>query len=177
MTWHRITSAVALLSTFGALPTALQAQQTCADDPTYAVLDFWVGEWDVMAGDRQVGHNRIEKILDGCAVTELWTNAGGGEGRSLFYRIPAEDAWKQVWVTTNPYRPGGVKEKRLIERLDGGGVLFRGEIAASDGRTVLDQTRLIPLEDGTVRQVIEASTDGGDSWQTTFDAVYVPAGE
>lgn len=146
--------------------------QSCDDDSEYAVLDFWVGEWDVMVGGERVGTNRIEKILSGCALLEHWVGAGGGEGKSLIYRVPSEDAWKQVWVTQNPSRPGGVKEKTLIERTDDGGTIFRGEVVTSNG-SVLDQTRLIPLEDGTVRQLIEYSQDDGDTWQPLFDAIYV----
>jgi len=148
--------------------------QSCADDPDYAVLHFWVGEWDVMVGGERAGTNRIEKILAGCALLEHWVGAGGSEGKSLFYRVPSEDAWKQVWVTRNPSRPGGVKEKTLTERTEDGGTIFRGEVVTSNG-SVLDQTRLIPLDDGTVRQLIEYSRDGGDTWQHLFDAIYVPA--
>ncbi len=54
-----------------------------------------------------------------------------------------------------------------------GSTLFRGEITRPDGTTYFDQTRLTPLEDSTVRQVIEVSGDG-ETWCTTFDAIYVP---
>lgn len=154
----------------------LFAQSPCPDDPDYAVLDFWVGEWDVMVGEQQVGTNRIEKVLSGCALLEHWSGASGSEGKSLFYRVPAEDVWKQVWVTENPSRPGGVKEKTMVERLDGGGTIFRGKVTTSSGQVVLDRTRLIPLGDGTVRQVIEYSEDEGATWHQIFDAIYVPTG-
>lgn len=106
--------------------------QACADDPAYAALDFWVGDWDVRAGGQRVGENRIEKILGGCALLEHWTDAGGGEGKSLFYYVPAVAEWRQVWVTKTPDRPGGVKEKTLLDRLEDGGVRFHGEIAVPD---------------------------------------------
>jgi hypothetical protein len=41
---------------------------------------------------------------------------------------------------------------------------------------VLDRTTLTPLADGRVRQVIERSSDGGTTWTTGFDAMYVRAG-
>jgi hypothetical protein len=148
------------------------AQAACAEDPAYAVLDFWVGEWDVRVDGELVGTNRIEKLLEGCAIMEHWTDRGGSEGKSLFYRVPAEDAWKQVWVTEAGTRTGGVKEKLLVEVGGDGSTLFRGEIARSDGTSYFDQTRLTPLGDGSVRQVIEVSRDGS-TWHTTFDATYV----
>ncbi len=81
-----------------------------------------------------------------------------------------------MWVTENATVPGGVKEKRLIERLEDGSVRFQGEIPMENGEGYLDRTTLTPLPDGRVRQHIEVSTDRGAAWRTTFDAVYVPVG-
>jgi len=148
-----------------------QSPPTCAETPGFSKLDFWVGEWAVFVGDRQVGRNRIEKILDGCAVVESWTDAGGAEGRSLFYYSVATDTWKQVWVTGGATQPGGLKEKTLVLELPDGGVRFQGEIPLPDGGSYLDRTMLTPLEDGSVRQLIEISRDG-ETWQATFDAIY-----
>jgi hypothetical protein len=128
----------------------------------------------VYVDDTRVGTNRIEKVLDGCAVVERWTGTGGGEGRSLFWYVPATDTWKQVWVTARAAAPGGVKEKALVEDLPDGGLRFQGEIPLPGGGSYLDRTTLTPLAEGRVRQVIETSSDGGRSWETRFDAEYVP---
>lgn len=168
----RFVSALALLLV---LPHDARAQG-CGEDPAFAALDFWVGTWVVEAEGRTVGSNRIEKILSGCAILEHWTAAGGGQGKSLFYYVPATEAWKQVWVTEDPGRPGGVKEKVRVEH-HGPGVRFQGEIPLPGGRTYLDRTTLVPEGDGTVRQTIEVSRDDGATWETTFDAVYRPVPE
>ena len=161
-----------------------QPPPSCEDTPGFHKLDFWVGEWDVFSGadySQKVGTNRIEKILDGCAVMEHWTDAGGGVGKSLFFYTPATDTWKQVWVTENATRPGGVKEKTMVdipaaEELPEGATRFQGTITRPNGSTYLDRTTLTPMEggEGKVRQVIEVSTDGGENWRTAFDAIYVP---
>ena len=169
---------VALLAA-GVIATPAGAQQAptpCVEHPGYRLMDFWVGEWSVEVEGEEVGTNRITKILDGCAITEEWVDARGGEGRSLFYFVPAADEWRQVWVTERATAPGGTKEKRLVERLDGGALRFQGTITLPDGRSYLDRTTLTPLDDGRVRQHIEISTDDGESWRSTFDAVYLPAG-
>lgn len=162
-----------------ALPGSPAAAQSgpppaCADEASFHELDFWLGEWVVEVQGREVGRNRIEKVLNGCAVMEHWRSARGGEGKSLFYHVPATGAWKQVWVTGRATSTGGVKEKELVERLEGGGVRFQGEIPLVGGGSVLDRTTLTPLDGGRVRQVIEISEDGGESWSVTFDAVYRP---
>ncbi|MDH3495231.1 MAG: hypothetical protein OER21_00500 [Gemmatimonadota bacterium] len=153
---------------------AQQAAPACADDPLFATLDFWVGTWTVWSGPTQVGTNRITKILQGCAITEEWRSASGGEGRSLFYVPPGARHWQQVWVTGGALAPGGTKEKRQrTDSLPGGAIRFEGLIRHGE-REWLDRTTLTPNADGTVRQVIEISVDGGATWRPTFDAVYRP---
>lgn len=169
----------AFVITFAALSAALPAAAAepvspCEGDDAYHLLDFWVGSWDVYVGDRLVGANRIEKILGGCALLENWTAAGGSEGKSLFYYVPASETWKQVWVTENPSAPGGVKEKTLVPADESESVRFRGDVLLPGGGTYVDRTTLSPLTGGRVRQVIETSSDGGASWTVRFDAVYVP---
>ena len=152
------------------------ASEVC-DDPLYRALDFWVGEWRVVDADGVVqGHNRIEKILAGCAVLEHWTAAGGSEGKSLFYVDPAKGRWNQVWVTESAGSPGGTKEKAHIETLSDGAVRFQGTIVLADGREVLDRTTLTPLPDGRVRQHIQNSGDGGETWTAGWVGFYERVG-
>lgn len=144
----------------------------CRADPAFALLDFWVGDWEVLVGDQKVGDDRVEKVQDGCAITEQWRAADGGTGQSLLYVDTASRRWRQVWVTGRALAPGGVKEKRLVERTSGGGLRFQGQVRDRAGNSWLDRTTLTPLPDGRVRQHIETSTDDGMNWRTTFDAVY-----
>lgn len=149
----------------------------CDELEGFQLLDFWVGEWRVVdpEGNFQ-GNNRIEKILSGCAIMEHWEGAGGSAGKSLFYYDHLSRVWKQVWVTGNATRVGGLKEKRLIERLPDGALRFQGVITLPDGRTFLDRTTLTPLPDGRVEQILEVSRDGGTEWSRTFTGIYEPAG-
>lgn len=161
------------LAALPGLPAAAQSPPPCDSLPGFHRLDFWVGQWDVRVAGRTVGANRIERILNGCAILEHWTDAGGGQGKSLFYYDVVADVWKQVWVTGRATAPGGLKEKTQVALRPDGGVRFQGRIALADGRTYLDRTTLTPLADGTVRQVIETSRDEGRTWQTGFDAIYI----
>jgi hypothetical protein len=156
----------------GAAPLLGQVPGSCAADSVFHALDFWVGNWNVFVGDSLVGTNRVEKILTGCAIREDWRTPGGGDGQSLFYVDQRTRQWKQVWVTTRALDPGGLKEKALIGRPGGGGTRFQGQLLLADGRIILDRTTLTPLSSGEVRQLIEISLDGGDTWRATFDARY-----
>ena len=144
----------------------------CSDQPAFQLLSFWIGEWDVFSGDQKIGSNKIEWILNECAIVENWRDGRGEEGKSLFYYQPAENRWKQVWVTENPLRPGGVKEKAHIETLENGSVCFQGRMIGSEGAIYLDRTTLVPHENGHVTQIIEISADDGENWQGVFEAVY-----
>jgi len=153
------------------LREAGNASRTCSESDRYARMDFWVGTWQVRVDGRLVGTNRIEKTLNGCAIEEHWSALTGSHGMSLFY-VDDEGVWRQVWVTDTATRPGGVKEKVLIPAPSSDSVRFQGQVGSSDGKSYLDRTTLLQLTDGRVRQVIEVSTDGGETWQTVFDAIY-----
>jgi hypothetical protein len=160
------------------LPAGVWAQQPgrCAELDVHQELDFWLGRWVVYeqqqnSPEKPVGENRIEKLLDGCAILEHWRSAAGNEGKSLFYVPPGSADWKQVWVTDHTARIGGTKEKRLVRRFADGGLSFQGQIPSPNG-DYLDRTTLTPNSDGSVTQHIEISSDGGDTWTTTFLASY-----
>jgi hypothetical protein len=135
-------------------------------------LAFWVGRWDVhdSATGQPAGFNEIVSILDGHAVLERWRGASGLEGASLFWADGASGTWKQVWATS----AGWGKEKTMVA--EGPGLVrFEGVVTLPDGTQVRDRTTLTRLDDGRIRQVIEAAPLDGDRWEVGFDAVYTPA--
>ena len=153
--------------------TAAVSAPSCRADSAYRVLDFWMGNWRVVdSAGTELGTNRVESILGGCAIVENWQDASGSEGRSLFYYVSAQRQWKQVWVTPYALVPGGQKEKHLVARFANGGVRFQGEYPGPRG-PVFDRTTLDPLADGRVRQLIEVSRDDGQTWVVTFEGFYL----
>jgi len=152
-------------------PQTFKGDELPCSDAVYQRLDFWVGEWEVRNPEGKLqGTNRIERTLGTCALREHWTSAAGGEGESLFYYHRSETRWKQVWVTA----AGFVKEKAEVKDDDGPGVRFQGEVTYPGRGVVLDRTTLTPEEGGKVRQVIQISGDGGETWRTTFEGIYGP---
>jgi hypothetical protein len=172
---------LALALLVGAVPLAAHAQgaasppRTCDTDSTYHKLDFWLGDWRVTVNGVLDGTDRIEKVLGGCAIIESWHDADGHLGQSLFFVSPVMRRWKQVWITDQAQATGGTKEKSAIGWYPDGGVRFQGELIGALGRIVLDRTTLTPMPDGTVRQVIEHSLDGGSTWQPPYVATYTRA--
>jgi hypothetical protein len=140
----------------------------CESDPVYHQFDFWVGEWDVLNPEgQQAGTNRIEKLLRGCLLVENWTSARGGAGKSINYYDPIRKRWAQTWVDGQ----GGIIA--VEGTLEGGTMRFEGEHLYPDGRREAYRMSFTPQADGSVRQFIEQSRDGGATWYVWFDGTYV----
>ena len=164
-------SAAFILATLAPLGAQQPAPSPCPPALPNA-LDFWVGDWTVTAGGRPAGTDRVERVSKGAAIIERWTDTDGGEGTSLFSFDPYACTWHQLWITDSPAQVGGLKHKDLVALAPGTSVRFQGAYPGRRSVTVLDRTTLTKLADGTVRQLIEVSVDGGAVWQSAFDAIY-----
>jgi hypothetical protein len=81
----------------------------CAS-PEHRAFDFWIGEWDVAIRARETpeaswgearGTQRVESILGGCAISEMFAADGPGApwaGRSYSSWQPKRGVWRQTWV-------------------------------------------------------------------------------
>ena len=152
------------------LPMAAGAQApTPAQDcsaPEHRQFDFWIGEWTVTAGGKAAGTNRIESVLKGCAIVEQWTSARGGHGTSLNFYDRATTTWSQAWMDEGGnalHLRGGLVEGRMVL-----------SSAPRETGTGVDVQRITWSKnpDGTVRQLWEASADGGRTWRVAFDGLY-----
>jgi hypothetical protein len=159
------------------LLASTSAAAGCGDEPRLRALDFWIGRWTVSWYGEFVGHNVIEKALDGCAVTERWLDFRGRAAFSLFWYDRNEDRWKQVFLTDRALEVGATKEKAESTLLTTPHrVRFQGSYPGRENGTIIDDRTTLTLEaPGRVRQLIEISTDGGKTWHTTFNGVYRPA--
>jgi hypothetical protein len=157
-----------------AAPLPAPTSQPCREQAMGRAFDFWIGDWTVTNVDgSRAGENRVERILDGCAVIEHWHGVDAGDdGISLFSYDAARQSWEQVWVTQDTSRPNGLKHQKLTGILYANALRFEGRIALRNGKTILGRTTLTPWLDGRVRQTIENSNDGGKTWKIAFDAYY-----
>jgi tetratricopeptide (TPR) repeat protein len=143
--------------------------EPCEHLPVYKQFDFWVGEWDVFTPQGQkAGTNRIERVAGGCILLENWTSARGPyKGKSINYYDPSKGKWVQAWVDSSA----------MILPIEGefkeGAMHFQGEFVYRKGNKDLFRGTWTPLPDGRVRQFLEQSKDGGETWNTWFDGYYV----
>jgi hypothetical protein len=161
----------AVITAAPSLPAAQVTAPTVAPKaciaPEHRQFDFWIGEWEVTTPDgAPAGRNRIESILDGCALGESWTGAKGGSGHSYNAYDRQHGRWHQTWVDN-----GG-----LVLRLDGtfagGKMVLSGETRDSSGARVLNRITWQETAPGAVRQLWETSRDGGGTWSVAFDGRY-----
>ncbi len=130
-------------------------------------FDFWVGEWDVTTPQgAPAGSSSVQKILGGCVVFENWTSASGAPGKSLNAYNSGLKMWQQFWTSAS----GNVTEYRQSRWVDGS-LQFVAHVPDVDSPTELRMT-FTPVDSNTVRQFGELSTDGGQTWKTSFDLYY-----
>ncbi len=132
-------------------------------------LDFWLGSWDVYdrSGNR-VGQSRIERILGDCVVLENWK--GTGEGKSWNTWNPARKRWEQSWVDSS------ATPIFFTGHLEDGVMVYHSDQPQADGKPYERRLTFSPLPGHRVRQLSQGTADGGRTWTTEYDFIYVPQG-
>jgi hypothetical protein len=159
---------IAAAASAQAAPAPASPQPPPCADAQYRQLDFWVGAWNVFdtAAGSRVGTSRIERVMNGCAISERYDapQAPGGAyaGASYSGYDRKDGKWHQLYVDVN----GNVSW--YSGALDGADLVMVA--AARGGRLV----RMIyrPHDDGSVQQIGTVSADGGTSWSPSYDYTY-----
>ena len=143
----------------------------CASTPDHRALDFWLGEWDVRGAKRPEAppaRSRITLVEDGCVVQEEYTNPGGYSGRSLNAYDPEGKRWHQLWVDNQ----GGVHH--YVGQARDGNLYYEAEAVRFPGMAQPARVKMTFFNQGKdqVRQLIEASSDGGRTFSTLYDLTY-----
>jgi tetratricopeptide (TPR) repeat protein len=158
---------------------ANQTQLPCLADSRWRAFDFWIGEWDayVNGSTQLAGRSRIERISGGCAILENWTSnsalhvAAGYEGKSINFIDPGSSKWRQVWS-------GSARDVGNFD--DGvyadGAMRFYYHKANAQGQPVEGHFIFYNLGPNRVRQFQDQSTDGGKTFQTVYDFIYLRRG-
>ena len=113
----------------------------------------------------------IQKLVEGCAILENWFGGGkqagpGTTGKSLNYFNPATGKWRQVWVSDS----GAIGEYE--GGFQNGTMLFQRDFVQA-GVNTKGRMTFTPVEPGKARQLMEQSIDGGKTWATQFDSLYI----
>jgi hypothetical protein len=146
---------------------APQKPAPCAA-PEFHQLDFWIGDWDTFELDdnkKVVARNRVDLILDGCVLREVYEGDNGLIGQSFTIYDASRKVWHQTWVTNRG-------QLLLLEGgREGDRILLNGSNLGEDRKLVSVRAAWIPEKDG-VRETAEASSDGGKTWKPMFDIMF-----
>ncbi len=159
----------------GALPGAYaatgDATAHCATT-VHHQFDFWIGEWSVTEHGKPASTNRIDRLLDGCALLENWIGSDGSRGHSLNFYDPGRALWQQTWVDSS------AGSLNLTGQFSAGHMVLSGQsIDQKTHQPREDRITWTPNADGTVRQLWDQSLDAGKSWQVLFDGIYTRKGK
>lgn len=162
---------VAAMTCLTTIPIGAMAQEAAApgcSNPQAREFDFWIGRWQVTEKGKPAGVNAIERILDGCALMENWTGAGGSSGKSLNFFDAADGQWHQTWIDGS----GGALF--LAGKFANGAMRLEGVRPASANQPATrHRITWTPNPDGTVRQLWESTPEGAEQWTVLFDGIYV----
>lgn len=139
----------------------------CLSNEDSRHFDFWIGEWDVYFNGRKVGDNSITRAQGGCAIHENYTTAGSYSGQSINFYSPVDQKWHQHWVGSSGDVYNYVETKRSEGYLQ-----FESEFINPQGALTLSRLTFTLNEDGTVSQLFENSSDGGETWSQGFNGLY-----
>lgn len=171
---HPYRLALGLAVALPAIGSRLHAQETPAApaakpcvSPEHRQFDFWIGDWDVtLPNGDPAGFNRIEPILGGCALRENWKGTRGVSGTSYNAFDRRRGQWHQTWVDD------GGSVVLLDGTFAGGKMVLSGESRDTAGARRLNRITWQETAPGAVRQLWEASRDGGSTWNVLFDGRY-----
>jgi hypothetical protein len=143
----------------------------CAS-PEHRQLDFWAGEWQVRdPGGGVVGMSRVDRVLEGCALHELWKGVPADSSPPVVGRsYSAYDAWSHRWHQLYVDNFGGLLRLEGVKQ--GNSLVLSGKRLGRDGVERLYRIAWTPQGSSEVRQLFEVSADQGATWQTLFDGRY-----
>lgn len=147
---------------------AERKQKPCMYLPEARQFDFWVGEWDVFnPAGQKAGTNSIQVFSSGCGLMENWTGTLGGEGKSINYYDSSTQKWYQSWIGS----AGGAM--RYEGQFKEGAMRFEGVTVEQNGKKTLQKLTFSKIDEDTVRQLAETSSDEGKTWTVRYDFKYV----
>lgn len=147
----------------------------CTSDPNYQRLSFWVGDWEVV--DSTGAHyamQRVNAVIDACAITAEWTGGVGDKGMNLSSFDGRTGEWRQMYVSNQVPGPLGVSLRRSDPSYTGPGVRFIPLLEPAPGEPSRTRVTIMPLNDHRALQLFEESKDGGATWQVVFKAEHRP---
>jgi hypothetical protein len=154
---------VAVPSTFAA-----NGPGTCATSPESRQLDFWLGDWTILApGASPSATSTVSLSLDSCVITENWDGGKGQRGENIFAYSYGDQGWRGLFVDNE-----GRAHAFVNGKISAGTAEFLGPNRGPNGEEVLNRIRVVRLSADKVEQTWDKSTDKGATWSPIFRLEY-----
>lgn len=145
----------------------MNASFPCRADKKRRMFDFWIGEWTVFTtqGNQPAGESIIQIVSEGCLILENWKGVNGYSGKSMNF-VNEKGDWEQIWMGSD----GNVTRF-------GSGNFINNEMffqfeSTVNGTKKIGKFHFYKLDDNTVRQMQESSTDNGKTFTIDYDLTY-----
>ncbi len=149
------------------VPSPASQRASACGSIAHRQFDFWLGDWDVTSPQgAPAGTNRVERILEGCALQEHWEATDGSKGTSLSSYDAVGRKWRQTFVDDTGQvlvLEGEFKDGRMV---------LQGEKAMGRQKGALQRISWQLVGGDKVRQRWDISQDDGKSWSVLFEGVY-----
>jgi hypothetical protein len=154
-----------------ATPPSVQSPAPVLNCPAaeYDQFNFMIGEWVAgpSNGTSRDDRSRWDALANGCAILENWTAKGGNKGYSFNYYDLSDKKWHQNWIGANG------DAVHFIGDWNGKMMAFRAEdVSSPQMQNVVLTMTFEPLPDGSVRQTGKTSSDGGKTFQFSYQLIY-----
>jgi len=146
------------LATTPALAETRQSPAPCEGSAVHDMLDFSIGDWDILVNGKSVAWITLEKDGRNCLIREQYgVPANGQAGAGMDYWDDAANIWRRILVTS----------VGTVETFEGFKVgekfVWNGREKRANGETVLERVEIWP-EGENVRNDIYQSRDAGAIW-------------
>lgn len=143
----------------------------CAADSSYQRLSFWVGTWEVFdSTGARYATQRVNTVLDACAIVAEWNGSRGDKGISLSAFDPKTREWKQVYTSNQVPALSSVSIRKSDSSYAGPGMRFVPLVDPASDTVMRTRVTILPLDGHRAMQLFEDSRDGGKTWHLAFKA-------
>lgn len=156
----------ATVCAFATISIQTAASQTgCSANAAARQLDYWLGDWSVDSGN---GYSSVHRSLDDCLLIESWgSNRSAHRGENVIAFSPEQKLWYGLFADNQ----GRVHS--MQGSVQGGTAEFTGPGRDENGASILKRVKVVRVNDTTVQQIWEKSTDNGATWTLEFKMDYI----
>src|SRR5919201_1241590 len=165
--WLKLILLLAFFSVATTEGLTAQLPQSACTSAEHRQFDFWIGDWDVFEADgtTKAAQVRVEPVLDGCVLREVYEDPTSLRGESLSAYDASRKVWHQTWMTNRG-------QLLVIEgKLQGDAMVLSGASRSANGQQMQLRGTWKQVAD-RVRETAVASTDGGKTWKPWFDLLF-----